>query len=235
MDGLVSSRLRPEFSTYFVAIDRDRLLRRLLSATRSRVTVIAAPAGFGKSTVLDQFVKQHVALLGVLKVRKEHANHVRFLEDLLACFKTRSSAAAPRNDPRSFGGCGDHRRDLLQELAVTLSDANGTIVIDDLHRAMRRCGVGDLIPEIVELAPASVRWVLATRSSLDLPMATWFAQGTAGLPIDEYDLRLTTREMHEIAASWRLELSDEASSALFFFLGWMARCHFLRFGGICQI
>jgi LuxR family maltose regulon positive regulatory protein len=223
----VSSRRRPEFITDFVAIERDRLLRRLVSATRSRVAVIAAPAGFGKSTVLKQFVKQHGALLGMLVVRKEHANHLRFLEDLLACFKTRSTTAAQRNEPRSFGACGDQRRDLIQELALTLSDANGTIVIDDLHRAMRQVGVGDLISEIVELAPASVHWVLATRSSVDLPMATWFAQGTAGLPIDEYDLRLTTREMHEMAASWRLDLSDEASSALFSFSdGWPAATSF---------
>ena len=55
------------------------------------------------------------------------------------------------------------------------------------------------IASAVERTRGNVRWIIATRSVADLPIASWLAQGDLDLPIDEETLRFTTSEGARVA------------------------------------
>lgn len=224
----MSSRRRRRPTIPFEPIFRERLLGRLSTATRNRVTVIAAPAGFGKSTAIGQFVEGRASILGLVKVRKGGADVQGFLEALMSALEKRGGVTTTLFPERhSIGDVGAEANVLVDAALAKLAGAGGTIVVDELHLA-RENGIIHLIADMVELTPTSVHWLVATRSISDLPLATWLAQGISGLPIDDRDLRFTQAEVREVADSWQLNLDSEAMSRLAAFAdGWPAAISFM--------
>jgi ATP/maltotriose-dependent transcriptional regulator MalT len=94
-----------------------------------------------------------------------------------------------------------------------LAGVTGTIILDDFHQA------GDVqaakfVTRAIERSPETVRWVVASRSLDDLPVASWLAHGIASLPLDGSVLRLTSDEAGEIAARMSPEISPESIAQL---------------------
>jgi ATP/maltotriose-dependent transcriptional regulator MalT len=156
-------------------------------------------------------------------LRKGGADVRGFLETLIQALEERGSGStARRTESLSTVDVQSGLDALIDAALVKLARASGIVVIDDLHLA-REDNVIDLIVDLVERTPASVHWLLATRSISDLPLATWLAQGISDLPIDDQDLRFTQAEVRDVADSWQLSLDSEAVPTLAAFAdGWPA-------------
>jgi ATP/maltotriose-dependent transcriptional regulator MalT len=215
----VSSRGRRRPRIPFEPINRERLVSRLLAATRRRVAIIAAPAGFGKSTAIRQFVERRASVLAVIKVRRASANPQSFLEALIRALEECSATATTcHTQTRSIEDVEAQVKALMETALAKLARSSGVLVIDDLHLA-HEPSVKDLIIDMVDLTPPNIHWLLAIRSISDLPVATWLAQGVSELPADEGDLRFTPTEVRNVADSWQLDLDDDAWSMLDSFAG----------------
>ena len=86
-------------------------------------------------------------------------------------------------------------------LAEHLNAVERTIVIDDLQNAASDLGIAALIAGVVKRTGARVRWVFASHTMADFPLALWLAHGEATVPIDERVLRLTVDEARSLARS----------------------------------
>ncbi|HET9393069.1 MAG TPA: LuxR C-terminal-related transcriptional regulator [Candidatus Rubrimentiphilum sp.] len=85
-------------------------------------------------------------------------------------------------------------------MATHLKGFNGVIAIDDFHRCSDDLEVSRFVAHMISQTKSCARWIIATRSSLDLPVATWLAYGDVDSIVDESDLAFRDDEVCELAS-----------------------------------
>jgi LuxR family maltose regulon positive regulatory protein len=175
---------------------RARLNDRLMRAARFPVTLVVAPAGFGKSVALRDFLESARVDAVLYDVAREHGTLMTFVHGLSAALEPvapSAIAAFPAMQQRVMGAA-DPVRELATWFAEHLKRTVCTIVIDDLHYAAADPDVVALLVDLVERSGERIRWIIATRSDAGLPIASWIGYGRMDYPIGEDDLRFTADE-----------------------------------------
>lgn len=203
---------RVETGGAFTPILRPRVVDRIASAATQRIVLIIAPAGYGKSVALRQYLD---TLDGVAQVRYDVRaengallGFARGLADALldvspAARKTVSGAYEKSRSSKTPG------LDLAMWMHAHIKAFTGVIAIDDLHAAEDDPEVSKFLVSLIERTKGRARWIIASRSSLDLPVGSWLAYGEMDLNIDEQDLRFTIEEARETARASRVGIRDE--------------------------
>jgi LuxR family transcriptional regulator, maltose regulon positive regulatory protein len=205
-------------------ISRARLIDRLNAGLSGNVTLVSAPAGFGKTTLLAQWVQTIDRPTAWLSL-DEHDNEPRvFVQSLTAALQsafpeafgaTTSLLEAPR-----FPSV-DHVVTLfINDLADVPDDV--ILVLDDYH-LMRNREIHTFLNQLVEHLPHQLHLVLTTRSDPPLPLARWRARGHLN-DLRPTDLRFTleeteaflTRELGSAAAHESAAALEERTE------GWIA-------------
>ena len=181
-------------------IPRPRLLERLNAGLGGKVTLVCAPAGFGKTTLLvawGETIDRPTAWLSL----DEH-------DDELASFVRSLTAALQSVFPDAFGATASllqaPRFPALDSLVALFSNDLADVpedlllVLDDYHR-IRTSEVHSLLERLVEHLPAQVHLVLSSRSDPLLPLARWQAQGHLH-ELRGTDLRFTLEETEAFLA-----------------------------------
>jgi ATP/maltotriose-dependent transcriptional regulator MalT len=75
----------------------------------------------------------------------------------------------------------------------------GRIGIDDLHFCGDAAAASSLLATLIARSSDALRWIVASRTALHLPIATWLACGESTLPVGEDDLRFERDEARELA------------------------------------
>jgi ATP/maltotriose-dependent transcriptional regulator MalT len=175
---------------------RARVNDRIVRAARFPVTVIVAPAGFGKSVALRDFAETTRLDAVRYDVAREDRTLLAFVHGLSAALEPvapTALAAFPAMQQRIMGL--EHPvRELGDWFAEHLKRTVCTIVIDDLHHAASDPNTVALLVDLVERTGKRIRWILATRSDAWLPIASWVGYGLMDLPVAEDDLRFTADE-----------------------------------------
>jgi LuxR family transcriptional regulator, maltose regulon positive regulatory protein len=159
-------------------IPRPRLLERLNAGLGGKVTLVCAPAGFGKTTLLTAWAEALDRPTAWLSL-DEH-------DDELASFVRSLAATLQRVFPDAFGAMASMlqatRLPALKALVALCSNdladqsEDLLLVLDDYHR-IRSSEVHTFVAELVEHLPAQVHLVLSSRSDPPLPLARWRALG----------------------------------------------------------
>jgi len=195
---------------------RARINERLEHATRFPVTLIVAPAGFGKSVALRDFLESQSIDAVRYDVRREDGTllaFVRSFSEALAWAAPSALAAFPAMQERILAA-DEPVRQLSDWFAEHLKDVRCTIAIDDLHFAAVDAASIALVADVIERTCERIRWIIAARSDLGLPIATWIAYGRMDIPIGEDDLRFTTHEALSAAAQTAAELDPQEVESL---------------------
>jgi LuxR family maltose regulon positive regulatory protein len=177
-------------------VARPRLLERLRRGADRRLTLLSAPAGFGKTTLLAEWLggtpgeDRSVAWLSLDPADNEPASFWTYVVTAL-------QAAVP--------GVGTGALELIEssplptDLMLTtllneLAAAPGEIwlVLDDYH-LLDSHDVRDGMTLLLEHLPPHVHVVLSTRADPDLPLARWRVRGEL-VEIRAADLRFTSDE-----------------------------------------
>jgi LuxR family maltose regulon positive regulatory protein len=153
------------------SVFRSDLVRRLDDAVRSKVTLLVAPPGYGKSMLLAQWAaasaRRRVAWL---TLDATDGNAVTFARSLIASLQQvqpgLGSAAAERIGT-SGASMGD---EFVFSLLDDLADAPDTVMVFDDVETVRNGAVLDELALLVEQAPAGIRVVLSSRSDPPLPL-----------------------------------------------------------------
>jgi LuxR family maltose regulon positive regulatory protein len=176
---------------------RARVNDRLTRAARFPVTLIVAPAGFGKSVALRDFIETSRLEAVRYDVTREQGTVMAFVHGLSAALEPvapSAIAAFPAMQQRIMGTTTDPVRELASWFAEHLKRTVCTIVIDDLHFAAADPDVVALLVDLIERGGERIRWIIATRSDAGLPTASWIGYGRMDYPIGEDDLRFTPDE-----------------------------------------
>lgn len=179
-------------------VPRDRLVGSLAAEGSSpRLVLVSAPAGFGKTTLLIQWLTSPAlagATVAWLALDPADGDVHRFLTDLVAAI----GVAAPEvGEPaRSLLAAGDPAapQDVLVSLINELDLLAGTTVIalDDYH-LVGDVEVHDAVAFLLDNLPPRVTLAVTTRADPPLPLARLRARGEL-VEIRSRELRFTTNE-----------------------------------------
>lgn len=186
-------------------VARERLLTRLESAPAVRLVLVSAPAGFGKSTLLAEWLATANVRVGWLSLDPADNDVVRFSRYIVGAAARLSGSEEPFDAAQPFDPelavAG-----VLDWLAGAGDAAAGPVVLvlDDYH-VIHEPPIHQLVATLVERLPGGARLAIATRADPPLPLARLRARGEL-LEIRGEDLRFTPDEAAELLASAELDL-----------------------------
>ncbi|HEY8545867.1 MAG TPA: BTAD domain-containing putative transcriptional regulator [Acidimicrobiales bacterium] len=176
---------------------RERLLERLDGRFTHRVTVVSAPAGMGKTTLLAQAVEVYEGsdrrIDRWLSCGPDDAAASRLAEGLC------QAVGAPPVVPLTPGAAVDVAVDAIVEAIWHRSPAEVCLVLDDVHEIPAGSSGADLLARLVAALPGNGHVVLAGRGAPPVPLARLEVRG-AVVRIGEPDLLFTPDEVEAFAA-----------------------------------
>ena len=196
-------------------VPRPRLIERMNESMRRPVTLVCAPAGYGKTTLLSEWIPQYEHCVTWLSLDEADNDPARFWRHFLAALQTLN--------PDRFKDAqqaleGSQVRPIEAVLTLTINEIAGlayrfTHVFDDFH-LIDNATINDGITFLVEHLPPSLNLVIASRSDPALPLARWRTRAQM-TEIRSADLRFT---MEESSAFFNqvmgLDLSEEDVAVL---------------------
>jgi LuxR family maltose regulon positive regulatory protein len=204
---------RPPVATDIVP--RDRLLDQLNEGLHRPLTLISAPAGYGKSTLASRWVVACDRPSAWVSLEESDNDLQMFLSYVLAAIQT----LFPRTEFRTeailetsqMPPAADLARHLLNDLHQISEPFN--LVLDDYHRIQRGSPVNDLLDEFLAHPPRGMHLVLLTRQDPSLPIATMRGRGLV-TEIRASDLRFTPDEAAAFLSRMLNVVVDETTATL---------------------
>jgi LuxR family maltose regulon positive regulatory protein len=196
-------------------VSRPRLVDRLSAGSHRKLTLISAPAGFGKTTLVTEWVCGGAAEVAWISLDEGDNDPVQFLQYLIVALQ------------QVDGNLGQTLQQLLQspqlpppenlitplinDLAAV--DTALTLVLDDYH-LITFPGVHHMVQFLLEHQPPTMHLVLSTREDPPLPLVQMRVRGQV-TEIRERDLRFTLEEAAAfLNRTMGLDLSPETVEAL---------------------
>jgi LuxR family maltose regulon positive regulatory protein len=194
---------------------RPQLVARLSEGLRGKLTLVSASAGFGKTTLISDWVAGCGRLVAWLSLDEGDSDPARFVAYLIAALQTIAAgigdgvlAALKSPQPPSIEAL---LTILLNEIAAVPDDF--VLVLDDYHVVDAKA-VDQALAFLLEHQPRQMHLVIATREDPSLPMARYRARGQL-TELRTADLRFTPAETAEFLNQvMGLNLSAEDIAAL---------------------
>ncbi len=205
-------------------VPRQRLLERMEEGARRRLTLLSAPAGFGKTTLASEWIAGGMRPAAWLSLDSEDSDPARFLAHLVAALQTvapdvgtgvMAALQAPQRPPTSR-----LLAELLNDLAAMPDHV--VLVLDDYH-AVDAQAIDEALTYLLDHLPPRLHLVLTTREDPGLRLAGLRARGEL-TELRAADLRFTPEETAAfLNAAMGLELSpDDIASLEARTEGWIA-------------
>lgn len=177
-------------------VNRQHLVDRLTanSGAGRGLTVLSAPAGFGKTTLLSEWVAGQTRSVAWLSLDENDNDPERFIGYVLAALQTvdaklgaealnlLQAGQAPLGEPVLTA--------LLNDVARSAQEV--LLVLDDYHQLQLR-PLHDAVAFLIDHLPQQWQLAIASRSDPPLPLARWRARGIL-TEVRAADLRFSPAE-----------------------------------------
>ena len=198
------------------AVDRDRLIELMENACKAPLTLVSAPAGYGKSVLAAQWAERCDTPVAWLSLDESESDLQLFLQYFIAsvhtvfpeaCPSTAVLAGAPELPPVPVLAAS-----LLNEIEAI--DQPLVMVVDDFHRIDPSSAVNELIGHLIEHPWRLARLVIITRRDPPIRIPGLLA-GAKLAEVRLEDLRFNDSETAELlAGATRTPVSERALATL---------------------
>jgi len=191
VEPLITTKVRlPQSRAHWVA--RPRLFNHLDRAIKCRLTLLSAPAGSGKTTLINQWAATSKRRIAYLSLDEGDNNPARFLTYLIAALQT------------IRGDLGGQALNLVRTapapdsiLAILINNMHGLpddfVLILDNYQVIDTPGIHDAVAFLLDRAPAHLHIIIVSRAEPSLPLARLRASGDMA-ELRAADLRFTVDE-----------------------------------------
>jgi LuxR family transcriptional regulator, maltose regulon positive regulatory protein len=191
---LFKTKLEPPLE-FGELIARPQLLQKLEEAVQIRLTLLQAPAGYGKTRLLTQWFhalrasRSRVAWLSVDELEQDSTRFLAYLSTGIAAAGIRMDSAGPAAPAQA-----------LTTLVNTLEPESQSLYlfVDGVH-LLAPAPLATLC-RFIDHAPATVRFILASRVIPEMPLARMRARGQL-LELGVDDLKFTAVEAQQFIAN----------------------------------
>src|ERR671916_700434 len=197
------------------AVLRPRLVERLNEDLHCKLTLVSAPAGFGKTTLLSEWVAGCGRPAAWLSLDEGDSDPTRFLAYLVAALQTIAASVGEG----VLGALQSPQPPLTESTLTALLNETISVpddfvlVLDDYH-VIDAKPIDDALAFLLEHLPPRMHLVIATREDPQLPLARLRARDQLA-ELRAADLRFTPSEAAEfLGGVMSLNLSEEDVAAL---------------------
>jgi ATP/maltotriose-dependent transcriptional regulator MalT len=197
------------------AVRRPRLIGKLNEGLHGKLTIVTAPAGFGKTTLVSEWVSGRERSTAWLSLDEGDSDPTRFLTYLIAALQTiapdigagvSNALQSPQPPPTESVLAA-----LLNDITAVPEDL--CLVLDDYHMIDAK-PVHAALTFLLDHMPRNMHVLLATREDPPLPLARYRAQGQL-TEVRAGDLRFNSSEAAEfLNRAMGLNLSPQDIAAL---------------------
>lgn len=199
-------------------VSRPRLSKRLKEGLGRKLTLISAPAGFGKTTLLSEWHMIHLDSewhIGWVSLDEGDNDPVRFFSYFITTFRTikpgiGEAPLASLQSPNPL-----HLESVLTLLINEIASIpqEFVLVLDDYH-VIKDQSIHDALAFLLDHLPSQIHLVIASRTDPPLPLARLRAQGQL-IELRATDLRFTPDETTAfLEDTMGLNLSADDKAAL---------------------
>ncbi|MCA0353732.1 MAG: LuxR C-terminal-related transcriptional regulator [Chloroflexi bacterium] len=194
---------------------RSQLLERLKARHDRRLTVVSAPAGFGKTMLVSQWIASCKQPVAWLTLDQNDNDLARFLVYLVAALQTIEPAFGleiiQRLQAPELPSTETILFLLLNQLATI--EQQSILVLDDYHWLTAK-PIAEAMRLLLERLPPQLQLVVISREEPDLPLARLRARHQL-TELRVADLRFTVAEAHQfLTQTMELDLLASASQIL---------------------
>ena len=172
--------LRTKFDTPQLGsahVERPRLFHLLSGAIEKRVTIVSAPAGYGKTTLLAEWLRSSHSSWAWLSLDRTDDDLATFLAYVVAAIQSAVPGSCRHMqallNSSQLPPLAHLTTVLINELAELSQDV--ILVLDD-YQLINKRAVHDLMAALVYRCPRQLRLVIATRDDPPLPLPQWRAR-----------------------------------------------------------
>ena len=209
--------LKTKLQTPFIRsklVQRTRLQEKMTQGLRGPLTLVTAPAGFGKTTLIASYIKDCGITAAWLSLDKNDNQIDRFLRYLCAALQEIDNAIGCEAT-KMFATTQLSSEVVLTSLINDLASADGpiTLVLDD-YQFLSSPAIHEGVIFLLEHCPQTFHLVIASRSDPPLPLSRFRARAQM-MELRAADLSFTRSEAMEFLNEiMGLQLDTESVAAL---------------------
>lgn len=179
---------------------RKRLFDKLAAGLKSRVALIAAPAGFGKTTLVNEWISRSGLAAAWFTIDETDNDIGRFLAYLLAAASGFDPSLKQQIQTVTGRPILSFQRSIITSLINFIgsisdpeSGSRDLILVLDDYQEIANPAIHDIVFQLIENQPSNLFLIISSRIVPPIPLARLRAQGQL-LEISADDLRFTAEE-----------------------------------------
>ena len=191
---ILQTKLYPPLATEG-SVPRQRLIERVQAGLNGRLTIISAPPGFGKTTLLSAWLAiPNDTKVAWYSLDEDDNEPSRFFTYIAASLRPLEPASVPSLDSSLEAG-SSNPRELVAALINDLSEFSSkrvVLVLDDYHHITQQ-SIHDAVAYLIDHLPNNIHLAFISRADPPLPLGRWRVRGQL-TEIRADDLRFTEEE-----------------------------------------
>lgn len=194
------------------SVTRTSLLSKFMEKSHKKLTVLRAPAGYGKTTLISHWLQhvQHeqIAYLSIDSSDNDSSRFWRYVIHAVAnaCQLDIDEALAPLLHASDSATNDFLIESFIHEISLTNKPLH--IVLDDYH-LIENAVIHQMMTKLIEQSPEYVHVYISTRTEIDLPIANWRAKQWVH-ELNTSHLRFTPQEVQQFYTLKNLPLPNQA-------------------------
>ena len=174
-------------------VPRPHLIKKLSQGLHRKLTLISAPAGFGKTTLVSEWIASEERPFAWLSLDERDSDLTRFLQYLIATLQTGNSVIGTKALAMLTSGQPPTESILTSLLnEITAVPQEFALVLDDYH-VVDAPSIDQALIFLLDHLPPQMHLVITTREDPTLPLSRLRARGQL-TELRASDLRFTIEE-----------------------------------------
>lgn len=161
-------------------VDRSRLMRMLDEGMGAKLTLLSAPAGYGKTTALGEWIRHHGRIAAWVSLDKQDDDWVQFWSYVSTSIQEKVPDFGQKVRPLLDNGPSASlvsSEPAIQAMLNELDQISGELVVilDDVH-VIESPAIHKSLSYLLEYLPAHIHLYMASRTELPFPTARLLAK-----------------------------------------------------------